>query len=84
MGSVAIRIRVMPDSSDADLAAIKKHISKKFKPEQMQEKPIGFGLKSLEILIIRPDAGGGTDDIEEELARIEGVSGVEVEDVTLI
>ena len=84
MGRVAIKIRVMPEGPESDLEAIKAHIQRKFKPDQIVEQPIGFGLKALVVVIVKPDMTGGTDEIERELAAIEGVSDVQVEEVTLI
>ena len=51
----------------------------------MKEELIGFGLKKLKLMIIRPDKEGqGTDDLEEELSSIEGVASVNIDDVTLV
>ena len=47
------------------------------------EKPIAFGLKFLEVLLVMPDKEG-TDKIEEEIKSIEGVQSVESGDITLL
>lgn len=88
MGIVAVTFKIMPESVDTDLNAVKDGVRKsiaKHKEMQlkaMEEKPVAFGLKSLEILIVLPD--GSMSSLEEDLARIEGVASVESGDVTLI
>ena len=89
MGTVAVTLKVMPSSPDVDLQKVGKEIKKKFdslenvKLEQMDEKPVAFGLKCLEILFTMPDEGG-TDKIEADLSSIEGIESVNTENVTLI
>ncbi len=89
MGMVAVTFKVMPGSADADLDAIKKQVKenlsriKNIKLEQVEEKPVAFGLKCLEVLVTMPDTGG-TDKIEEEIANVPGIESVNTEDVTLI
>ncbi|RLJ03293.1 MAG: elongation factor 1-beta [Candidatus Aenigmatarchaeota archaeon] len=84
MGDVAISLKVVPDSPEVDLEKLKEEIGKKVKVDDIKEEPIGFGLKALKILVVVPDSGGGTDEIERSLEEIEGVSSVIVEGVTLI
>lgn len=90
MGNVAVTLKVMPESPDVDLAVLKKKIEDIFlqfeeaKLQQINEKPIGFGLVALQVLITLPDSAGGTEGIEQALAGIEGVASVESEGVTLI
>ncbi|MBI4018150.1 MAG: elongation factor 1-beta [Candidatus Aenigmarchaeota archaeon] len=90
MGQVAVTLKVMPSSPDVDLAVLKERIENLFeeyhevKLQQITEKPIGFGLIALNVLIVMPDGAGGTDRIEEAMRGIDGVASVESEDVTLI
>ena len=85
MGNVAISITVTPESPDVDFDSLKKEIEEKFEIKDMKEELIGFGLKKLKLMIIRPDKEGqGTDDLEEELSSIEGVASVNIDDVTLV
>lgn len=89
MGQVAATFTVMPDSPGADIKKIKEEIKKiasKYKNIQLKsldEKPVAFGLKSIEVLLILPDSGG-TDAIEQDILKIPGISSIEPRDVTLI
>ena len=88
MGTVAVTFKLMPESADSDLAGIKELVNKtvarhgEMKLKSIEEMPIAFGLKSLDILIIMPD--GSLSTLEEELSKIEGVASVEAGNVTLI
>lgn len=82
MGNVAIKLKIMPESSDTNLEKIKEEISKKMEIKDSKIEPIAFGLSTLKILIIAPDEG--IEKIENEIKNIEGVSEVEVESTTLI
>ncbi|MCD6367867.1 MAG: elongation factor 1-beta [Candidatus Aenigmarchaeota archaeon] len=85
MGDVAISITVVPNGPEVNLDELKEKIKDVVDVKDIKEEPIGFGLKNIKILIVRPDSEGqGTDDIEEKLSGLEGVSSVRVEDVTLI
>lgn len=85
MGDVAISITVTPTGPDVDLEELKNKIKNEITPKDMKEEPIGFGLKNIKIMIVRPDAAGqGTDDIEEKLLNMKGISSVKVDGVTLI
>ena len=89
MGTVALTFRIMPESPETDLnkikAEIKNVVSKhgSIELKSIEEKPIAFGLKALELLITMPDRQG-TDKLEEEMANIDGVASVEAGDVTLL
>jgi len=88
MGKVAVTFKLMPVSVDTDLNAIKDSVKKsvaRHKDMQlkiMEEKPVAFGLKSLDILIILPDVS--ISELEDELTKITGVASVEAGNVTLI
>jgi len=82
MGQVAITYRIMPEGSEIDLGKVKKEIKAKIPKHAniraMDEKPMAFGLKAIETMIVVEDAEGVVDSIEETLRSIEGVSSVEV------
>ncbi len=80
MGNVAIHYRVMPESAETDLGKIKK-AAEKLGAKKIEEKPIAFGLKALDVIFIVPDSS--TSELEEKLRAIEGVASVETESVTL-
>jgi len=74
MGSVALILKVMPESPDVDLEALKAAMRAKVPSIQdIQEEPIGFGLKALKVMAVVSDQGGETDAIEEAISTIEGV-----------
>jgi len=83
MGTVAISIKVTPESPEVDIDNIKKKILSDMIVKDLKIEPIAFGLKAIKILIVKNDTGG-TDDVEEKLRGIAGVGSVEVESVTLL
>ena len=84
MGSVAVIIRVMPESPEVNLAELKIALKQKIPGIQdMQEEPIGFGLKAIKLAAVVNDAGGETDAIEQLLNEIPGVERAEIIEVTL-
>ena len=78
----------MPDGPEIELEALKKNITdaipEKARINKIDEKPIAFGLKALEVQIILNDREGGADEIEELLAKIENVQSVETIHVGLL
>jgi elongation factor 1-beta len=88
MGTVVANIRVSPESPDVNLAELKQRITKAIPPgvtlKGISEKPIAFGLKALNVQITMPDGQGGTDQIEEALAKLPNVQSVETTDVGLL
>jgi elongation factor 1-beta len=84
MGSVAVIVRIMPESPEVNLAELKVALKKKLPGIQdMQEEPIGFGLKAIKLAAVVNDAGGETDAIEQLLNEIPGVERAEIIEVTL-
>ena len=85
MGEVVATIKLMPESPDVDLKKMKDEIQASI-PEnaelhKIEEEPIAFGLVALIVQIIVEDEEGGTEQAEENLVKIEGVSNIEVTDV---
>ncbi len=84
MGSVAVIVRVMPESPEVDLEKLKGALKKKLPGIQdIREEPIGFGLKALKLAAVVNDAGGQTDAIEQSLQEVTGVERAEIIEVTL-
>ena len=84
MGSVAVIMRVMPESPEVNLEELKKALKEKLPGIQdVKEEPIGFGLKSIKFIAIVNDAGGETDMLEKTLGSIPGVERAEILEVTL-
>ncbi|MEI7648221.1 MAG: elongation factor 1-beta [Methanomicrobiales archaeon] len=84
MGSVAVIMRVMPESPEVDLEQLKKALKAKLPGIQdMQTESIGFGLKAIKLAAVINDCGGETDAIEMSLNEIAGVERAEIIEVTL-
>ena len=84
MGSVAVIVRVMPESPEVNLEELKKALKQKLPGiQEIREEPIGCGLKSLKLLAVLNDAGGETDAIEKSLSEVTGVERAEIIEVTL-
>ena len=84
MGSVAVIMRIMPESPEVDLEKLKTALKQRLPGIQdMKEEPIGFGLKAIKFAAIINDAGGETDALEKSLSSIPGVERAEIIEVTL-
>lgn len=88
MGTVVANIRVMPEDPGVDLVKMREHLKKAIPQgvtlKAITEKPIAFGLKALNVQIMMPDGMGGTDLVEEALAKVPHVQSVETTDVGLL
>jgi len=89
MGDAAVRMRLMPESTDIDLAKLKEAVKAAVpgfaRLHAIEEKPIAFGLKALIVVTIMNDKGGHSpDEIEKAFAGLSGVESVEVEEVGLL
>ncbi len=82
MGSVAVLFRVMPQGVETDMSALAKGVRDAVPAgvtvRGMQVKDIAFGLKSLLVSVIMPDAGGVLGTTEEAFAKVPHVESVEV------
>jgi len=84
MGDAVVKIKLMPDSPDANLDEIEKQAreilekadAKAITPEQ---QPIAFGLVALILTFLIPETFE-QDPIEEALSKIEHVSSVQIID----
>jgi len=80
MGQVLLKYQIMPESAEQDMEALKAGVTSAMENvdiRNMSIKPIAFGLKALEIIIVMPDASGA-DALEASLESIEGVQSVKV------
>ena len=84
MGDVRVVAQVMPASSEVDMDGLKKGIKNTLGDvlSEVEEVPFVFGMKSLNIILLLPDAEGGTEIIEEKLMRVDGVGGVNFNEIT--
>lgn len=82
---VVVTFSIMPESVDVDLNSLsekaKEIISKQCEVAKIEQKPIAFGLKSIEIMAIMDESKGSTEPIENELMELEGITSAEVTDV---
>lgn len=77
--------KIMPDGAEVDtqklgeaaLATVKK-VAPESKVQNVELKPIAFGLKSVEVTILMSDQAGGPDAIEEAFNNLEGVGSANV------
>ena len=86
MAQVIIKLKIMPESPDTDLEAIQQKATSeisKYGGEvgKAEQVPIAFGLKALNLIFVSDESKGSTDDLEKEIAMIDGVNSVEVTDV---
>jgi len=82
-GTNAVEVSVMPESLETNLEEIKEDIKKKLtkaKNINIEEKEVAFGLKSLHLLVAWPDSED-TDEIENLISQIKGVSSCRIEDI---
>lgn len=83
VGTNAVTVQVMPESPDTNLEKLKKEIEEKLGKAinmQIEEKEIAFGLKALNVLIAWPE-NEDTDEIENILTEIKGVSSARIDDI---
>jgi len=84
MAIAAIIVKIMPDSPQTDLAAIKKEAQSKLEKEgakniSFEDRPIAFGLVAVMTKFAWPEEKD-TSIIEDNLAKIEHVSSATIED----
>jgi elongation factor 1-beta len=85
MGDVALILRVMPESPEVDLEALKGEIKRIIpRVQQIIEEPIGFGLKALKLVVVVSDQGGETDAVEGKISGLKGVERAEIVELTLM
>ena len=82
MGEVLTTMKIMPDSPDIDLEAIKSTIESSM-PEgarikEISEEPIAFGLVAVILQFITEDGEGGSEPVEEMVQGIDGVASIEI------
>jgi len=86
MASVVITLRIMPNSPQTDLHSIEAKAKERImaftgKDEfRVETQPVAFGLNSLIITFVTPEEKGSTEEVEKQIAQIEGVSSAEVTD----
>ena len=87
MANVIVTVKLMPESPEVDLHKVEADAKKKiidFAGEgdmKIEQVPVAFGLKSLNIIFIMDENLGNTEPIEDSLTDIKGVQSVEITDV---
>ncbi|WP_331233583.1 elongation factor 1-beta [Natronorarus salvus] len=85
MGTVAARIKVMPQSPEVDLDALEERLDASLpegaKINRVDREDVAFGLIALYPTVLVPDGEGGTEAVEEGFSGVEGVESVEVNEV---
>jgi len=85
MSTAGIQYKIMPENLDVDLDQLKKEAKKVVESfnsgvfNEAREEPIAFGLKAL-IVTIALSEKEESDKVENALAKIDGVSSVEMID----
>ena len=77
--------KLMPEGAEIDvqklgeaaLAMVKK-VQPDAKVQNVEFKPIAFGLKSVNVTVLMNDGAGGPDALEEAFSGIEGVGSASV------
>ena len=86
MTNVVVTFKIMPDSPDRDINELKQKVgdalSKFGKIYKDKVEPIAFGLNALIFSVVTPEKEGGTEPLENAVKEIEGISDVQVTDVT--
>ncbi len=84
MGTAAVQYKIMPESPNTDLEAIKTAVNSKIEelggaPAGAEEKEIAFGLKSVTFSLAYPEEKE-IEELGNAIEEIEGVSSVEMVD----
>lgn len=83
MGEVMVLLRIFPEEVDISLEGLKDKIQKSlpegYSIKAWDEEPIAFGIKALRIIVVMPEeVEGGTEQLEQIISGVPGVSQVEV------
>ena len=86
MANVIITFRIMPESPEIDLDKLKSAAKKKIENfggevGKVEEQPVAFGLKAINIIFIMDEKKGSTEVLEDQIADIEGIKSIEVTDI---
>ena len=86
MGTLAIKIKLMPTSPEVNLEEIKEKAkeviaSKEGKNCFFEEEPIAFGLKAIIAIFTLDEKTGDSDGVEKTLSEIEHVNSSQIIDM---
>ena len=86
MATVVVTLKIMPDSPETDqdgiIVAVSEAVSD-FGGEvgKTSSEPVAFGLKAALVFFTMPEEKGSTEELENKISDIPGVSSVQVTDV---
>lgn len=86
-GQVVVTIKIMPKSPEIDLDNVETQAKEKIKAfsdsqeMKIEQEPIAFGLKAINLTFVMDESKGSIDPLEEQLKTIKGVNSVETVDV---
>ncbi len=87
MGKVAITMKVLPSDVKVNLEEVSKKVQERLKKDceiyKVKIEPIAFGINALVFLFLR-DETLGTEDLVEDISKIEGVGDVVISDISLV
>ena len=87
MASVIVTLKIMPESPETDLDTIEKTAFEKIKAfagegdTKKEVIPIAFGIKSLNLTFVMNEDLGSPEELEKDIAAMDGVNSVETTDV---
>ncbi len=74
-------IDIIPESTETDFEELKKKVESVLPDtctiEKMDVMPVAFGLQKGRAQIRYPEEWGGTDKLEELIAQVDGLQGIE-------
>ncbi len=82
MGQVLVTFEIMPEGLEVDLGKVRKEVEAKVKGtgkiEQVEIRPIAFGLQALMMNIVVEDEEGMMDRLEQTIGSVPGVQNARV------
>ena len=86
MASVIVTLKIMPSEPGVDLVKIEnkaKELVSRFGGDvgRVEIEPIAFGLKAVKLIFVMDEKIGSTEKLEEDIAALDYVESVVVEDI---
>ncbi|WP_456471964.1 elongation factor 1-beta [Methanocaldococcus sp.] len=88
MANVLVKLKIMPKSPEVNKEELKEKVKKVLEEQNVAvrglfDEPLAFGLYTVYAVIEMEEREGGTEPIEEALAKIDDVESVETVEVSL-
>lgn len=83
MGKVAISMKVS-GKEGVDITSVGDSIKSLEGVKEVNEEPIGFGIKVLKVLVMVDDAEGQVQKVEDSIQAVDGVDTIEILETTLL